>query len=132
MAIYGNRNSDKYRIFNFRAATHLLALKKAVLEEGKQLLDAQQWAATVDYTVMAWLIVRATPVWDNPPHNNIRRQCFKALAANCMQALKKSALRIDVAEHIKNKYVLKDMPFFSVPRTEFFSMFFHEKLSEQL
>ncbi len=65
-----------------------MALKKAVLEQGRQLSEAHQWVSLVDHTVMAWGYIRATPVWDNPPHNNVRKQCFRALAANCMHALK--------------------------------------------
>lgn len=37
---------------------------------------------------MAWKHVRHTPIWDNPPHNAARRQCFKSLSAFCMTALK--------------------------------------------
>ncbi len=86
-----------------RVSTHLLALKKAVVDASKQLLDAQQWAAVVDHTLMAWGYVKATPVWDNPPHNNVRRQCFKALAASCMQALKKGHWNPEVAISIKDR-----------------------------
>ncbi|XP_075233373.1 uncharacterized protein LOC142331380 [Lycorma delicatula] len=71
-----------------RAATHLLAFKKCLVEQGRTLVDSQQWGAVLDYVVMAWNYARATPVWDNPPHNTPRRSCFKTLAAQCMTALK--------------------------------------------
>uniref|UniRef100_A0A0A9WHQ2 Tethering factor for nuclear proteasome STS1 n=1 Tax=Lygus hesperus TaxID=30085 RepID=A0A0A9WHQ2_LYGHE len=72
-----------------RAATHVLAFKKAVLEEGRHLVSSQQWECVIEYVILAWEQVAATPLWDNPPHNAPRRQCFKFLAAQCMNALKK-------------------------------------------
>ncbi len=89
-----------------RASTHLLALKKAVVDQGKQLMAAQQWASVVDHTVMAWGHVKATPIWDNPPHNNVRKQCLKALAANCMQALKQGEWNVDSAKRIQSRSAL--------------------------
>ena len=86
-----------------RVAVHLLAFKKAIVDEGKILLDSNQFKAVVDYTIMAWGYVRATPLWDNPPHNGVRRQCFKSLANNCSQALKKGAWSQDLAQNIKTK-----------------------------
>jgi hypothetical protein len=35
-------------------------------------------------------MMQATPVWDNPPHNNVRKTCFKTLANGVMKALKVS------------------------------------------
>ena len=72
-----------------RVSVHLVAFKRALCEQAKTLADAGQWRAAADHAQTAWAYVRATPVWDNPPHNNVRRQCFKALSANCLHALKK-------------------------------------------
>ena len=72
-----------------RVSGHLLALKREVCEQSKMLLDGRQWTACVDHALMAWTYVRATPVWDNPPHNNLRRGLMKALAQNCLHAIKK-------------------------------------------
>ena len=47
--------------------------------------------------------VRATPVWDNPAHNNVRRGLFKALAANCLTAAKKGKWTPTVANELKEK-----------------------------
>lgn len=86
-----------------RVSIHLMALKKAILEEGKQLLEAEQYPALLDFVVMAWHCVKSTPIWDNPPHNNIRKQTFKALAGYCMQALKKNHWEPQALQDIKNR-----------------------------
>ena len=86
-----------------RAATHVTAFKKCVLEQGRTLLDSQHWDAVVDYVLMAWSYVRATPLWDNPPHNAARRQCFKSLASQCMTALKKGIWSAEQIDGMKEK-----------------------------
>lgn len=68
---------------------HHFEMQKCVLDQGRQLVESQHWGAVLDYVVLAWAYVRSTPLWDNPPHNATRRQCFKFLAAQCMTALKK-------------------------------------------
>ncbi|GBP43574.1 Tethering factor for nuclear proteasome sts1 [Eumeta japonica] len=75
-----------------RVKTHLAAFKKCVLDQGKTLVESQHWSSILQYVSMAWGYVRATPVWDNTPHNAQRKQCFKALMAFCMTALKKGNL----------------------------------------
>ena len=72
-------------------------------DQSKMLLDGQQWAACVDHVLMAWSYVRATPVWDNPAHNNVRRGLFKALAANGLTAAKKGKWTPAVASELKEK-----------------------------
>ncbi|XP_046967955.1 uncharacterized protein LOC124535692 [Vanessa cardui] len=72
-----------------RVATHLAAFKKCLIEQGKVLVDSQHWETVMKYVFLAWSYVRATPVWDNQPHNAQRKQCFKALTNFCMTALKK-------------------------------------------
>ncbi len=89
-----------------RVHTHLLALKKAVTDQGKRLVDARQWASVVDHAVMAWGYVKGTPVWDNPQHNAVRRQCFKALASNCAQAVKQVRWDHKSAAAAKQRYKL--------------------------
>ena len=59
----------------------------------------------MDHAVMAWTYVRSTPVWDNAPHNNARRQCFKALAANALQAIKKGVWTAETAADVKDRLV---------------------------
>ena len=86
-----------------RVSTHLLALKKAVIEQGKVLTESKQWKGVLEHAVMAWAVVKSTPVWDNPPHNNVRKQCFKTLSANAMQALKKGKFSTESAKGLKDK-----------------------------
>lgn len=61
----------------------------------------------IDYVLMAWAYVKATPLWDNPPHNAARRQCFKSLASQCMTALKKGTWTAEQAGVLKEKLVVK-------------------------
>jgi len=92
-----------------RVSIHLTTFKKAVLDSIKTLLDGQQWLAVIDYTVLAWSYVQSTPVWENPSHNNIRKTCFKSLAASCLTALKKGNFTKEQTEEIKKKLMkLKD------------------------
>ncbi|XP_068629865.1 uncharacterized protein [Battus philenor] len=86
-----------------RASTHLSAFKKCLIEQGKMLVESQQWESVVKYVFLAWSYVRATPVWDNQPHNVQRKQCFKALANFCMTSLKKSSLSKDNLIDIQEK-----------------------------
>ncbi|CAH2267500.1 tethering factor for nuclear proteasome sts1 [Pararge aegeria] len=72
-----------------RVATHITAFKKCLVEQGKVLVESQHWESVMNYVFLAWSYVRATPVWDNQPHNTQRKQCFKALTNFCMTALKK-------------------------------------------
>lgn len=75
-----------------RVATHLAAFKKCVIEQGKMLVESQHWDSVLQYVFLAWSYVKATPVWDNQPHNGQRKQCFKALTNFCLTALKKGGL----------------------------------------
>ena len=86
-----------------RVSTHLLALKKAIFEQGKVLVESKQWRGVLEHVTLAWAVVKSTPVWDNPPHNNVRKQCFKSLAANAMQAIKKAKFNSHSAKEIKDK-----------------------------
>jgi len=86
-----------------RVSIHLTTFKKAVVDNVKNLMDGQQWLSVIDYTVMAWSYVQATPVWENPSHNNVRKTCFKNLAASCMTALKKGNFTKEQCEEIKKK-----------------------------
>ncbi|XP_014259525.1 tethering factor for nuclear proteasome sts1 isoform X2 [Cimex lectularius] len=72
-----------------RASTHVLTFKKAILEAGKVLTASQQWEAVIAFVILGWEQTALTPLWENPPHNVARKQCFKFLAAQCMTALKK-------------------------------------------
>lgn len=86
-----------------RVAQHLVVFKKELIDQGKLLTDANAWPSLVDHSIMAWNFVAATPTWDNAPHNNVKKQCFKALAANLNMALKKGSWTEDTSINIKNK-----------------------------
>jgi hypothetical protein len=75
--------------------------QKALLEYCKQLVESKQWKSVVDFTLTAWGIVRATPLWDNAQHNSTRKHCFKALATNCLKALKSNDRDGEWRLHIK-------------------------------
>ena len=74
-----------------------------LVQQGKRLVEAQSWVSVLDHAVMAWTYVRSTPVWDNAPHNNARRQCFKALAANALQAIKKGVWTAETAADVRDR-----------------------------
>lgn len=86
-----------------RVATHLTAFKKCVVEQGKVLVESQHWESVIQYVMLAWSYVKATPVWDNQPHNAQRKQCFRALTNFCMTALKKGMLNKDFLTDIQDK-----------------------------
>ena len=72
-----------------RVSTHLATFKRTVVEQLKPLLEGEQWVGVLDYSVLAWGYVKATPVWENPTNNNTRKSCFRALAAASMTALRR-------------------------------------------
>ncbi|CAK1542978.1 unnamed protein product [Leptosia nina] len=86
-----------------RVSTHLAAFKKCLIDQGKTLIESQHWESVLQYVFLAWSYVRATPIWDNQPHNACRKQCFKALFNFCATALKKGAFTQDVLIDIQDK-----------------------------
>lgn len=86
-----------------RVSVHLVAFKKALLEQLKVLLDSHHWLSTIDFVVMAWNMVKATPVWSNPSHNTVRKTCFKQLAAGCMRALREASLGAGQCREVRTK-----------------------------
>ncbi|XP_055923432.1 uncharacterized protein LOC129953914 [Eupeodes corollae] len=79
-----------------KAVMHVSAFKTAIISHTRKLHDSSHWDALLDYALMAWNYVRATPIWDNNSHNAIRRQCFKILTCHCVAALKHGGLRVGV------------------------------------
>ncbi|KAG0717696.1 hypothetical protein GWK47_000848 [Chionoecetes opilio] len=61
---------------------------RTLVEQCTQLVEAEQWVSLVEYCLLAWSYVRATPIWDSPQHNGCRRTCFKTLVQHCLQGLK--------------------------------------------
>lgn len=87
-----------------RAATHLTAFKKYLIEQGKVLMESQHWESVIDYVFLAWSYVKATPVWDNQPHNATRKQCYKALSNFSLTALKRVGYNKDFLEYVHDKF----------------------------
>lgn len=77
-----------------RASTHLTELKTTITNHTSKLCEGLHWDALIDYTIIAWNYVRATPIWDNNSHNSIRRQCFKILSNHCSNSLKLGGLNL--------------------------------------
>lgn len=86
-----------------RAATHLIAFKKHLVDQGRVLVESQHWQSVLEYSCMSWTYVKATPLWDNHPHNVVRRQCFKYLTSLCMNALKKGRFEKAVLKDVYDK-----------------------------
>lgn len=86
------KNTDS--VGHARAATHLSTFKKTVVDQSQLLNESENWDALIDYCLMAWPIVRATPIWDNKTHNSIRRSCFKILSWHCLCALKTAGIAL--------------------------------------
>lgn len=87
-----------------RVATHLSAFRKVVSEGVKRLQSGEQWSSLLDYTIMAWSYVQATPVWDNPSHNATRKTCFKSLASAALAALKTGNFTVKQLTEIRAKF----------------------------
>jgi len=79
--------TDSSMAYN-RVSVHLSAFKKSLLEDLAMLLEAGQWASVLEYVIMAWDIVGATPVWANHVHNASRNTCFKHLAMSVIRVRK--------------------------------------------
>jgi len=86
-----------------RVSVHLQTFKKSVVEGVRVLADGGQWLSLVDYSIIAWGYVKGTPVWDNPPHNSIRKSCFKYLATSVMKSLKEGCFSRDQCITIRDK-----------------------------
>lgn len=52
--------------------------------------DSHAFDAIIDYILIAWSYVRGLPVYDEPQHNTIRKDCFKLLTFSAKNALKNS------------------------------------------
>ncbi|CAL8288941.1 unnamed protein product [Lota lota] len=79
-----NRDAHCYR----KAYPHLVAFKVSCQEWGQVLLRSGQWDSALEYALMAWRYAGELPRWDTARHNALRDQCFAALAAHCLAALR--------------------------------------------
>ncbi|EFX77859.1 hypothetical protein DAPPUDRAFT_305307 [Daphnia pulex] len=86
-----------------KTSVHLSAFKKRLLDYCKQLVESRQWKSVVEFTLNAWNLVKATPIWDNAQHNSVRKQCFKSLSTNCLKALKSADGELEWRHEIKKR-----------------------------
>ncbi|XP_024150226.1 uncharacterized protein LOC112160094 [Oryzias melastigma] len=79
-----NRDAHCYR----KAYPHLLAFKVSCQEWGQVLLRNQEWDSLLEFCLMAWRYTGELPQWDTESHNALRDQCYGALAAHGLAALR--------------------------------------------
>lgn len=81
------------------------SFSRTLVDQSQMLHNSKHWDALLDYVVMAWHYVRATPVWDNHAHNAVRRHCFKILSYHASSALKhgSTALGEDRVNRLQGK-----------------------------
>ncbi|GAB6027461.1 hypothetical protein CHUAL_001719 [Chamberlinius hualienensis] len=87
-----------------RVSVHLTAFKKTCVDQGKQFLSCNQWTTAIDYVLMAWSYVYDLPDWDNEAHNKLKQSCFKSLATQCMNALKKGKFSQEYYQDIESRF----------------------------
>ncbi|XP_076752322.1 uncharacterized protein LOC143424247 [Xylocopa sonorina] len=71
------------------AHIHLDAFQKAIVDQGKRLVESQHWISVMHYVYAAWNITKQLHQWKNQNLCNLTRKCFKNLTHFCSQALKK-------------------------------------------
>ncbi|KAL2716560.1 uncharacterized protein V1478_014236 [Vespula squamosa] len=70
-----------------RAYIHLDTFQKAVIDQGKRLLESQHWSSVIQYVFVAWNITKELPEWESQGLDNTTYKCFKNLALFCRRAL---------------------------------------------
>ncbi|XP_047346306.1 uncharacterized protein LOC124947759 isoform X3 [Vespa velutina] len=70
-----------------RAYIHLDTFQKAVIDQGKRLLESQHWSSLIQYVFVAWNITKELPEWESQGLDNTNYKCFKNLALFCRRAL---------------------------------------------
>lgn len=84
-------------------------LFRAIGTHCKILLDSHHFDAVIDYVLMAWNYVRGLPVWDEPSHNQVKKDCFKVLSLHARAAVRTGGMSLgsERVTHFRNK--LKSM-----------------------
>jgi len=110
-AIPVTRLSDRADSLAFsRVSTHLSAFKKSLVEDLSMLMESGQWGSVLEYVVLSWDIVRATPVWTNPSHNTMRNSCFKHLAISVIKVMKQQDFNFDIITRRKLLEIMAESP----------------------
>lgn len=86
-----------------KVVTHLAAFEKCLVQQGRSLLETQQWDSLVEYVFLAWDYVRDTPVWDVELYNFTRKQCFTSLIILCLCALTNASFDVETLFNINSK-----------------------------
>jgi hypothetical protein len=83
-----------------------LIISRALINHCKVLSDSQHFDALIDYILISWTYVRGLPIWDEPTHNLIRRDCFKLLTLNARNALRLGGVNLgaDRTRNFRNKF----------------------------
>ncbi|CAK9802395.1 hypothetical protein ANTQUA_LOCUS3299 [Anthophora quadrimaculata] len=68
---------------------HLDAFQKAIIDQGKRLVESQHWISVMHYVYAAWNIIKQLYDWETQRLCDVARKCFKNLTHFCSQALKK-------------------------------------------
>lgn len=71
------------------AYVHLDAYQKAIIDQGKRLVESQHWMSVMHYVYAAWNITKQMQDWGNQNLCNFTKKCFKNLTHFCVQALRK-------------------------------------------
>lgn len=87
-----------------RAYIHLDAFQKAVIDQGKKLLESQHWSSVMQYVFVAWNITKELPEWENQGLDNTTHKCFKNLAQFCSRALKEGCFNLPTLSLYKERF----------------------------
>ncbi|XP_031847738.1 uncharacterized protein LOC116433620 [Nomia melanderi] len=68
---------------------HLDVFQKAVIDQGKRLVESQHWTSVMQYVYATWNIVKQILKCDNEELCDMANKCFKYLTHFCLQALKR-------------------------------------------
>ncbi|KZC05049.1 PREDICTED: uncharacterized protein LOC107193553 [Dufourea novaeangliae] len=68
---------------------HLDAFQKAIVDQGKKLVESQHWTSVMQYVYAAWNITKQISECKNQSLCDLACKCFKNLTHFCSQALKK-------------------------------------------
>ena len=67
------------------------------------LLTAQCWEALVQYVIIAWKFNTQLPDLDDASHNKSKEICYRTLASQSLQAIKKGHFEKEMYREIERK-----------------------------
>ncbi|XP_043787061.1 uncharacterized protein LOC122711932 isoform X2 [Apis laboriosa] len=81
--------SIEFSDLNGLSNIHLDAFHKAIIDQGKRLVESQHWISVMHYVYAAWNITKQLNEKEYQSICNLTHKCFKNLTHFCSQALKK-------------------------------------------